>query len=1109
MRKLAVAAVVFSFVVGACAEGPGGGDVASHAQQLVAAEAGGVVEVTDPESPIFGAQLRIPAGALAEDTMVSLRPAAEAVTDAGAAGPAVEVRPAGLVLDATATLRLPIDGGAPADPVVLVRHDPSAVIARLPEAAFTQELREDGPARFVVPVERFATYQPAGWLGVMTGALSAAPRIEGRVVMADGSDPAGSSVLLHPAPDATGHSEDAMGTLTDGEGTYVFFNVKKGETYTLVALADCVAEPFVRMTVTVPRDDREQWQWRCSGGESGCEGEGSGAALPELVLTPVGAVSGVALLEGAAADGQLGVAVFLPGSPHVALTDATGAFRLDDVPAGAQTVAATHPGWASASLDVVVERCAETTGLALLLPGEPPDPPAGARLEVVSRPVLHAFPRLPWAYQPVVDRALYALDFALAQGPAAMTIGAAGLLEWTPGYDELGAQVVEVGVLEAETGRATRQLFTLTVERASCLLDESCAQPDICEGGLCFPPQCLEDAGCAEHPELERGIVCEANRCQPGCRDDSYCLVPQMICYQHCLPPEECVGHCEEGCHDGTCPAGEFCRNHCACPEGEPCDPQCAIGWCEACRPREEGGDCGDQEDNDCDGAVDCADDDCAETVPCWDCTDDDGDGYGEGGDCEGPDCDPWNPQVHPGAPEACDGLDNDCDGVTDEDLAGGPCTRENPFGRCDGSFFCLDGEWTCDAAEPGPELCDGIDNDCDYIADEGTCDDGNLCTDDLCDPAAGCVFLANSLPCDDGNLCTANDQCIDGACAGTPIDCNDGNPCTDDLCAPWGGCVHHDRDGVFCNDDEPCTRDDVCEAGVCAGGWWDCQLAGCEGGPECCPDADGDGFHAEWCGEDDCDDQDDLVHPGAEELCDGLDNDCNGAVDDGIDSGGLACNTGMLGPCAAGRTECVYGAFTCVALMPPQPELCDALDNDCDGTIDDGPGLCEPGQLCVQGVCVDDGCPDADDDGWTTCDGDCDDSLADVYPGATENCATPWDDDCSGSPNDEGAQGCVAFCSCCVSRFTIVDIINNRVCLECRIPHRPLHRLVDHVQGFDLLIESQRIQPPSTAPRNGFGTFDRDRVSRGSASRPIPGVSKVGPPKKNRTTGTHGPVFF
>jgi MYXO-CTERM domain-containing protein len=71
-------------------------------------------------------------------------------------------------------------------------------------------------------------------------------------------------------------------------------------------------------------------------------------------------------------------------------------------------------------------------------------------------------------------------------------------------------------------------------------------------------------------------------------------------------------------------------------------------------------------------------------------------------------------------------------------------------------------------------------------------------------------------------------------------------------------------------------------------------------------------------------------------------------------DGGGVPCQTTMQGVCANGITQCVVGGTpTCVPTIKPSPEKCDNLDNDCNGMVDDGDGLCPTGQVCVQGKCT------------------------------------------------------------------------------------------------------------------------------------------------------------
>src|SRR5262249_15416605 len=75
------------------------------------------------------------------------------------------------------------------------------------------------------------------------------------------------------------------------------------------------------------------------------------------------------------------------------------------------------------------------------------------------------------------------------------------------------------------------------------------------------------------------------------------------------------------------------------------------------------------------------------------------------------------------------------------------------------------------------------------------SCDDGNACTDDSCNPGTGCEHHNNTLPCDDGNVCTTSDVCSYGRCQGSaPASCDDGNSCTADSCDPQLGCLHTPR---------------------------------------------------------------------------------------------------------------------------------------------------------------------------------------------------------------------------------------------------------------------------------------------------------------------------
>jgi hypothetical protein len=220
---------------------------------------------------------------------------------------------------------------------------------------------------------------------------------------------------------------------------------------------------------------------------------------------------------------------------------------------------------------------------------------------------------------------------------------------------------------------------------------------------------------------------------------------------------------------------------------------------------------------------------------------------------------------------------------------------------------------------------------------------------------------------------------------------------------------VDGDNDGAALPDDCDDTRSAVYPgaAELCDGLDNDCDGAADEGWDE-----DGDGHKS--CGESpDCDDTDASSWPGAAEVCDGADNDCNGVIDDGD-----SVDVDLDGYCS--DQDCDDNN---PLVHPGVNEVCDGVDNDCNGAIDDGfdgdldghegcggPDCDDEDPLVYPGaaeVCdgVDQDCDgdidetfDADGDGHSSCDlpPDCDDGNAAVYPGAAEACNNE-DDDCDG----------------------------------------------------------------------------------------------------------------
>lgn len=104
------------------------------------------------------------------------------------------------------------------------------------------------------------------------------------------------------------------------------------------------------------------------------------------------------------------------------------------------------------------------------------------------------------------------------------------------------------------------------------------------------------------------------------------------------------------------------------------------------------------------------------------------------------------------------------------------------------------------------------------------------------------------------------------------------------------------------------------------------------------CVDEDEDGWgEGPGCRGQDCDDADPLVNFGAQEVCDGRDNNCDGRVDNNPIDAGQRCETGFAGVCAQGLTACRNSALLCDPLNEPTPEICDGWDNNCNGVADTG----------------------------------------------------------------------------------------------------------------------------------------------------------------------------
>jgi hypothetical protein len=178
--------------------------------------------------------------------------------------------------------------------------------------------------------------------------------------------------------------------------------------------------------------------------------------------------------------------------------------------------------------------------------------------------------------------------------------------------------------------------------------------------------------------------------------------------------------------------------------------------------------------------------------------------------------------------------------------------------------------------------------------------------------------------------------------------------------------------------------------------------------------DDDGDGFIAASAGGSDCDDSDATVHPAASELCDGVDQDCDGLIDEGLtfvdtyaddDGDGFGSGIAMVACSVPAGSVTVDGDCddTDPLVHPAAAEDCNEIDDDCDGVVDDGL-ISFDYYVDLDGDGYGGGAPSSGCDqpmGTVTVGGDCDDSTASVSPAALESC-NGIDDDCDGALDEE-----------------------------------------------------------------------------------------------------------
>jgi hypothetical protein len=464
--------------------------------------------------------------------------------------------------------------------------------------------------------------------------------------------------------------------------------------------------------------------------------------------------------------------------------------------------------------------------------------------------------------------------------------------------------------------------------------------------------------------------------------------------------------------------------------------------------------------------------------IPRAQCLDNDGDGRPGTGECDAEpvvDCDDNDPRVHPGAVELCNGRDENCDGVADEALATSVYYRDadgDGFGTLELGAGCMapDAGAVAQAGDcndsdatihPGqPEVCNATDDDCDGEIDDGPRfqdffidADGDGAGNRATPPVRSCAeqvsgHVLNSDDCDDAKatvkpggleLCNNVDDDCDGRVDDDvtystyfPDRDSDGYGAAGSQgqrsCDLVAGKVPNDFD---CDDSAPAVKpqsaeicnaiDDNCDGRVDEGLRFATYF----------PDADGDGFGAagstpvsscvplagKTTNQSDCNDGRSEINPGVLEVCNGIDDNCTGGVDEGLtfeqyfvdgDGDGYGSGSAQVScTTVAGRVttpgDCNDGNPT---IKPSAQELCNGIDDNCSGRADEG-------------LTTSNYFPDGDGDGHgqagstptascaavagrVTSSDDCDDANRNVHPGRSDTC-NELDDDCDGIVDNGG----------------------------------------------------------------------------------------------------------
>jgi len=290
---------------------------------------------------------------------------------------------------------------------------------------------------------------------------------------------------------------------------------------------------------------------------------------------------------------------------------------------------------------------------------------------------------------------------------------------------------------------------------------------------------------------------------------------------------------------------------------------------------------------------------------------------------------------------EICDGKDNDCDGITDEDIASTPTTCGIGACAATGAIQCIAGEMkdSCAAGTPGFEICDGVnDENCDGIVDEG-CE----CTNGANRPCGSSV----------GTCVAGTQSCVAGSWSAE---------CVGEVTPQNETCDNADNDCDGATDEDIASTPTTCGLGACvATGELQCVAGGmvdsCTAGT-----------------------------PGHDSTCNGIDDDCNGKIDDG-------------GSLSVANCGCYWIDPSNVAAQKLVPETCNTKDDNCNEQVDDNLGTIPSDN--IQGACSNNfkECRANPEKPWQNI---WIDSLLNYVPTSDDANCNGIDEDCSGAVDED-----------------------------------------------------------------------------------------------------------